>query len=646
MKFGLIQTNRMVVFFVDVLLLSAAFYAAHLIRFDMDISPERMRLFAQTLPFVLIIHLFFFGYFDLYRGMWRYTSTSDLFNVMKAMTLAGLTVIVAILMIGDRFEGYSRSVFVIHWMLGMFLISGFRVGVRFYFEAENDGKSWSELFRMLSSGQIRPKRNGEAKRSKNLLIIGAGDAAEKMYREIRGNCHLNYRVVGFVDDNPVKIDKKIHGIPVFGPIEEIRRIVRQIRADELLIAIPSAKGGQMRRIVELCKKTGLTFKTVPNLGELIDGRMSVNAIREVDYRDLLGREEVRLDQEKIGAYLKDQCVLVTGAGGSIGSELCRQICRYRPKTLVLFEWGETPLYHIEMDLLKRFGNEIRIVPVLGNIQNMEQVTAVFDVWRPDTVFHAAAYKHVPLLEVQPWNPVKNNIFGTRNLVKAAREYRVKRFVFVSTDKAVRPTNVMGASKRIAEMIIQNQNMGPSGERPRFVSVRFGNVVGSSGSVIPLFKKQIEQGGPVTVTHPEVTRYFMLIPEACQLILQAGAMGHGGEIFILEMGKPVRIADMAKDLIRMSGFEPEKDIPIAYTGLRLGEKLYEELITEGEGIVPTNHEKIMVLKACPCNMNVLMPRIGELEEASEKQDAAAIRTIFRDIVPDYHCPEDFAKEAII
>jgi len=636
MKSAWFQKNFITVLIIDILLLAAAFYCAHLIRFDMDIPPHRFELFYKSLPLVLVVQLLFFFYFDLYRGMWRYTSVSDVLNILKASSVATLSV-VFILLLDNRFEGFSRSVFVINWLLVMFSVAGFRLMVRFYFERAAGHGSFLQVLRAFFS---RGGGSGTAP-AKNLLIIGAGDAAETMYREISGNTHLNCRVAGFIDDSPVKIGKKIHGVPVWGPISEVGWIAEKLRADELLIAIPSAKGMQMRRIVEYCKQTGRRYRTLPNLGELIDGRLSVNIIREVDYRDLLGREEVRLDKKKIGAYLEDQCVLVTGAGGSIGSELCRQICRYGPKTLVLFERSETLLYETERDIAERFG-AVAVIPVLGDTQNMDQVCRTFDIWRPNTVFHAAAYKHVPLLEVQPWMPVQNNILGTRNLVEAAKKYDVSRFVFVSTDKAVRPTSAMGASKRVAEMLIQNQNLAALGGHPRFVSVRFGNVVGSSGSVIPLFKEQIRRGGPVTVTHPDVTRYFMLIPEACQLILQAGAMGRGGEIFILEMGNPVRIADMAKDLIRMSGLEPDSDIKIVFTGLRPGEKLYEELITQGEGVVPTTHEKILVLRSNTCDMNVLMQKLKLLEDAAVMQDADGIRMILRELVADYHIPDSVGQ----
>jgi len=431
------------------------------------------------------------------------------------------------------------------------------------------------------------------------LIIGAGDCGEKIFREIRDNARLQYNVVGFLDDNPVKVGMKIHGIPVLSDIRAIETAGQKVNAEEALIAIPSANSKEIRRIVEICDESGLKFKTIPGMGELINGKVSVNAIREVAYRDLLGREIINLEEEKIGALLKDQNILVTGAGGSIGSELCRQICRFEPEKIILFERAESPLHAIELELKHNFKN-VKVGSVLADIQDVNQIEKAFESNRPHIVFHAAAYKHVPMLELLPWKAIDNNVFGTKNLIEVSVKSNVERFVFVSTDKAVRPANVMGASKRLSEMLVQGQN-GCGQSDTKFMIVRFGNVVGSVGSVVPLFKKQIQKGGPVTVTHPEVTRFFMTIPEACQLILQAGAMGNGGEIFILDMGTPIKISDMARDLIRLSGFEPDVDIKIEYIGLRPGEKLYEELITEGENIVPTRHKKIMVLKGIECDL---------------------------------------------
>ncbi|MCF8111437.1 MAG: polysaccharide biosynthesis protein [Desulfobacteraceae bacterium] len=626
-----IQKNFYIVLFADIALIAVSLYAAYLIRFELDIPGRHWSLFFQVLPVALIIKPALFYFFDLYHGMWRYTSIADLINVIKAAFASTLLIIFLLLLI-NRFAGYSRSVFIIDLLLTVILISGFRVAVRFYFESITEGMNPREVMKNIAGRLIHVPAD-----QKKLLIIGAGDCGEKMFREIRDNAHLKYKVVGFIDDNPTKIGKKIHGVPVRGSVEELPAVAEKLKADEILIAVPSARGEQMRRIVEHCKKSEIPYKTVPSMGELIDGRVTYSSIRDVAYSDLLGREAVRLDKEKIGAYLYDQCVMVSGAGGSIGSELCRQICRYQPKTLLLFERGENLLYHIEMELRSDF-KFTEIVPILADIQDPRQVEKAFSQYLPQTVFHAAAYKHVPMLENQPWTPVKNNILGTANLAEAAKKYGVERFVFVSTDKAVRPANIMGVSKRVAEMLIQNQNGSGHIQTPRFVSVRFGNVVGSEGSVVPLFKKQIERGGPVTVTHPDMTRYFMMIPEACQLILQAGGMGHGGEIFILDMGRPVRILDMARDLIRLSGFEPEKEIGIDFIGLRPGEKLCEELITDDEATLPTSHEKIMVIKSSECDLATLQEKIDALTKAAQAQDAQEIRRIFSEIVPEYRQAE--------
>ncbi len=417
-------------------------------------------------------------------------------------------------------------------------------------------------------------------------------------------------------------------------INDINYIANKAAADEALIAIPSATAQQMRTIVNSLKESGIEFKTIPGMGELINGRVTVNAIREVAYRDLIGREPIKLDENKIGAYLRGQTVMVTGAGGSIGSELCRQICRFKPERILLYERAESPLYEIELELEQNFRN-IQVIPILDDVQNKEQLERTFASFAPHSVFHAAAYKHVPMLELQPWKAIENNILGTVNLVETVNKFNVDRFVFVSTDKAVRPTNIMGTTKRVSEMLIQSQNSLPVC-RTRFTIVRFGNVVGSGGSVVPLFKTQIAKGGPVTVTHPEVTRYFMTIPEACQLILQAGALASENcvEIYLLDMGTPIKIDDMARDLIRLSGFEPEVDIKIEYIGLRPGEKLYEELITDGEGVVSTSHDKILALRGQEINQELMNGKIDELMASSKNQDTENIKRKLKEIVPEY------------
>jgi FlaA1/EpsC-like NDP-sugar epimerase len=392
----------------------------------------------------------------------------------------------------------------------------------------------------------------------------------------------------------------------------------------------------MRSLVEYCKELGIPSKTVPGMGELINGKVTVKAIRDVSYDDLLGRKPVKLDEIRIGEYIRGKKVLITGAGGSIGSELCRQVCRYGPESVILYERAESPLFEIELELKENF-KYTKVIPRLADILDLQQLDKTFHQEQPQVVFHAAAYKHVPMLELQPWEAVVNNILGTHNVIEKAREFQVEKFVFVSTDKAVRPVSVMGASKRLAEMLVQAQN-GCTPTNTLFITVRFGNVVGSVGSVVPLFKKQIEKGGPVTVTHQDITRYFMTIPEACQLILQAGAMGMGGEIFILDMGTPIRIADMARDLIRLSGFEPGVDIKIDFIGLRPGEKLKEELITDGEGIVQTSHEKIMVLRGPVCNIDMVNGEMEQLLRLAGSQDGEGIKKALKGLLPEYRTKE--------
>jgi FlaA1/EpsC-like NDP-sugar epimerase len=544
-----------------------------------------------------------------------------MFNILKA-TIISSTIIVVLILIFYRFEGFSRSIFLIDWFLTFLFISGSRLIIRFYYEhVHNLERTNVNFFKKIKE----PKQ-------KKLLIVGAGDAGEKIVRELSYNRASKYNIIGFLDDHISKKGKLIHGIPVLGKITDLIAIVSTYDIDIIIIAIPSASSKEVREIVNSCESSGVEYKIIPGLGELIDGKITVNSIRDVAYRDLLGREVINLENDKIEDYLKDKVILVTGAGGSIGSELCRQICRFKPTRIVLFDMAETPLYEIDLEIRNNF-SQIDVIPWLGDIQDLEQLNYAFNKNKPNTVFHAAAYKHVPMMEDHPWKAVQNNIKGTQNVVEISKKYCVQRFVFVSTDKAVRPTNVMGASKRVAEIVVQNQNSCELTDT-KFMIVRFGNVVGSAGSVIPLFKKQIAKGGPVTVTHPEITRFFMTIPEACQLILQTCSMAKGGEIFILDMGEPIKIVDMAKDLIEFSGFEPFKDIDIEFIGLRPGEKLYEELITEGEGIVPTTHKKIMVLNGQECNMESLNGNISDLLTICKSQNHNLIKDSIKKIVPEF------------
>jgi FlaA1/EpsC-like NDP-sugar epimerase len=618
--------NFFIVLACDVLLLCASWAFAYLVRFDFDVPDKFEELMLQLLPSVILVKITCFYFFDVYKGMWRFTSVTDLVGIIKAATLSTLVIGIGIGLV-FRFKHVPRSVVFIDWGLTILAIAGARLVIRLFFQ------KYVPTSPILSLSLIRNGVDAIAKPDiKRLLVVGAGSCGEKIVREIHDNYQLRYKVVGFLDDTPSKIGRKIHGIPVRGIIGDLKYIAEKTDADEVLIAIPSATSNEMRRIIAICKGSGLRFKTVPSYGELIGGKISFKTVREVAYRDLLGRAPIRLDERMIGDFLRGKRILVTGAGGSIGSELCRQICRFEPADLVLFERVENSLYEIELELKSDF-KHLKIEPLLGDIQDREHLRRVFGKHRPEAVFHAAAYKHVPMLELQPWKAIENNIVGTRNLVEIAAEFECGRFVLVSTDKAVKPANVMGATKRVAEMITLNFN-GCNLSRTRFMAVRFGNVVGSAGSVVPLFKRQIEAGGPVTVTHPNVTRFFMTIREASQLILQSAAMGEGGEIFILDMGTPVKIADMARDLIRLSGLEPDVDVRIEFTGLRPGEKMTEELITEGEDILRTRHEKILVQKATTCDLSLLNGKLDVMASAARDHDTENIKTLLKEIVNDY------------
>jgi FlaA1/EpsC-like NDP-sugar epimerase len=621
MKYLIKRRNFWIILSADIFLLFLAYFFSYLIRFEGVIPPDQIVNFKNSIWFIIPFKIFIFVLFRLYKGMWRYTSIRDLINLIKATFLSSSAIILIILYV-NRFQGYPRSVFVIDAFLTLFFIGGIRLVIRLVHQT-----GASNLPKTAQLPFFKGMQDGE----RRLFIIGAGDAGEKMLRELQGNPRLKYSVIGFLDDDHKKHGMHIHGVPVLGDIDQLSDLVKEHEVDELLIAIASATRKEMHRIVSLCEGTDLKFRIIPSIGELIDGSLTVKSIRDVAYEDLMGRKAVQLELEKIGEYLKDKSILVTGAGGSIGSELCRQIARFFPKNLILFDRTENNLYETDIELQRDFPY-LRYSPILGNVINEEVLKRVFLKYRPKVVFHAAAYKHVPMMELNPWEAIFTNVKGTLRLLEVVKEFEVDRFVLVSTDKAVRPSNVMGASKRIAELLTQcyNANHSPT----RFMSVRFGNVLGSSGSVIPLFKRQIEKGGPVTVTHPEVTRYFMTISEAAQLILQAGAIGKGGEIFILDMGTPIKIADMARDLIHLSGFEPNSDIEIKFIGLRPGEKIHEELITEGEGIVRTPHEKILVLEGNNCDLNWLNQRIEELLKFAYEQNAEGIKKKLKEIVPEY------------
>ncbi len=615
---------------IDTAIFTGSCIMAYLLRFEFKLSDRIIEQIIWILPYLIVSKLVMFHFLGMYKGMWRYSSLNEFWRLSQACVLSVLVTII-VLFLFALLDKVPRSIFIIDAVLTFVLTGGVRMMIRSYFAA----KSGAKIVHSSSYARTGPRHRPPER----VLIIGAGASGEKLLRTIIDNPNLIYHVVGFLDDDAGKRGRSLRGIPVFGPIKELAHVTRKYNVESVFITIPSATGAQMRKIVETCKNCNISYKTLPAIGEIMEGKISVKKLRDVNYEDLLRREPVRLDTRWIREYLAEQVILVTGAGGSIGSELCRQLVRFNPKKLVLVDAGEENLYGIQMELRHEV-NFRKFCCVLASVQDRKLLEAVFKMYRPNVVFHAAAYKHVPLLERNPWEAVYNNVMGSRVVMGLAVDYGVERFVLVSTDKAVRPTNVMGASKRLSEIIMQSYGRGGT----RFMAVRFGNVVGSSGSVIPLFRKQIEHGGPVTVTHPEVTRYFMTIPEAAQLIVQAGAMGSGGEVFILEMGSPIRIADMARDFIRLSGKEPGRDIEIVFSGLRPGEKLYEELITSGEDVMGTRHEKIMVLRANgnggkgPADLQArstwLDHELDQLCRIAKTHEPTAIKRKFQHLVPEY------------
>ncbi|MCR4308817.1 MAG: polysaccharide biosynthesis protein [Deltaproteobacteria bacterium] len=544
-----------------------AYLGAYLVRFDLSIPPEFIGPIRQTIPAVLVSKALVFLAFGLFHGWWRYVSLRDVLPIAGGCTFGSLIFwgIDTFLMTS---VSVPRSVYAIDWGLTLLMVLGVRYFIRFGRET---------IGRRRSDGD------------KRVLIVGAGAAGQMIAREIIENVSLGMEQVGFVDDDREKIGTRIHGIKVLGGHAKIADICAKFDVNEIIIAIPSAPASVVRHVVEHCREVSATFRILPGIGDLIDGKVSVRALRNVDLEDLLGRDPVALDTGLLERHITGRTVMVTGAAGSIGSELCRQIARCSPGRLILFEIAESPLFFLEMEMRKKFPTQA-LVPVIGDVRDRGRVEEIVRVHRPAIIFHAAAYKHVPMMEIHPVEAVKTNVLGTRIVAEAAVKFGVERFVLVSTDKAVRPTNVMGASKRLAELVIQNiaHRDGPT----VFVAVRFGNVLGSVGSVIPIFRHQLVTTGKLTVTHPEASRYFMLIPEAAGLILQAGAMGEGGEVFVLDMGEPVKIVDLAKNMIRLSGKELGVDAEIVYTGLRPGEKLHEELILEGEDVSGTIHPKVM------------------------------------------------------
>jgi FlaA1/EpsC-like NDP-sugar epimerase len=588
---------------------ASALAAAFLLRFEFVLDPFYTSMLLRSLPLVLLVKFFVFRAFGLRDLTWRYPGFQDVMRIAIANAAASAVATVLLrIVIGSAFP---RSIHIVDLLLCLTLMVAARVLARLLLEAPSE----------------HPQ--------KRILIYGAGKAGVTVLSEIRANPQLGYEVAGFLDDDPQKRNLRLNGARVLGGIEALEEVSKKHRVAEVLIALPTASGTEIRAILERCRAASVSAKRIPALAELMDHKVLVGQFRDVRLEDLLGRAPARLDTNMIRTRLSGRVVLVTGAGGSIGSELCRQIARYGPRALIGFDNAETALYQIDQELREQFP-DVPFYPEIGSIQNRRRLDEVFRDHRPSSVYHAAAYKHVPMMETHLFEAVENNVFGTRNVVRASAG--VDDFVLVSSDKAVRSTNVMGATKRLAELICSTGG-------PRFRAVRFGNVLGSNGSVIPLFQRQIAAGGPVTVTHPEIRRFFMTIPEAAELVLQAAAMGQGGEIFVLDMGEPVRIQDLARNLILLSGLRPDVDIRIEFSGLRPGEKLYEELSGIEEDTVLTSHSQIRVFTGPGASQDTISRCLEELRRATEARDAAGVVLSLKEMAPDYNPSSFLLRKAL-
>ena len=605
---------------MDMLIITAAGPLAIYVRYNLFFEPQAIEFIEnifQYLPMNLILTVIVFAVFRLYQGIWKYASASDLVNIILACLVSAVTQTIGMTLMGLRFpRSYPFMYFAV-------LTAGISI-FRF-------------TYRILA--YFRQKQQGLIKEGKtNTMIVGAGEAGNTLLKELQNSKFVEQNVCCLVDDDPGKIGKYLRGVLVAGNRKDICRLAEEYHIDEIMIAIPSASHAEIQELLDICSQTSCKLKVLPGIYQLVNGEVSVSKLRNVEIEDLLGREPIDTQVESIMGYVSGKVVLVTGGGGSIGSELCRQIARHEPKQLVIFDIYENNAYDIQQEL-KRDYPKLNLVVLIGSVRNTHRINGVFEKYHPQIVYHAAAHKHVPLMEDSPNEAIKNNVMGTYKTAQAADKYGVSRFVLISTDKAVNPTNIMGASKRLCEMVIQMMN---NRSKTEFVAVRFGNVLGSNGSVIPLFKKQIEEGGPVTVTHPDIIRYFMTIPEAVSLVLQAGAKAKGGEIFVLDMGKPVKILDLALNLIRLSGLKPYEDIDIVFTGLRPGEKLYEELLMDEEGLQSTDNKLIHIGKPIDFDEELFIHQLEELDELS-RMDSPKIKEKVMEVVPTYHMKEN-GKEA--
>ena len=615
-----LRFRRPLIVLAHIIAFAASLLLSFLVVQNMQFRREWLEIYPPLLMFFLIVKLPVFGFFKQYRGWWRYVGISDLRGMLLASLTSTLIIVVCWFAAGRNdairanlpagMERPAEGVCVADVFATVFILGALRIVIRLHFEG-----------------------TAEAGRLKRFLIVGAGNAGESLLREIQRMPTAQYDVVGFIDDDPVKRGTRIHGMPVLGAVEQLPEICQKRHIEEIAIAMPSASHQQLRRVVQVCGGTKIRFSTVPSLTDIASGKLRVSQIRKVEINDLLGkfgREVIELDLDLIEAFARDKVILVTGAGGSIGSEMCRQLCNFNPRLLLLIEQAENPLFYIERELRREF-SAVDVKTLICNITDKGRVCEVFEKFKPQVVIHAAAHKHVPLMEVNACEAIKNNVLGTQIVADAADSCGTTNFVMISTDKAVNPTSIMGSSKRIAEMYIQDLSRT---SETHFVTVRFGNVLGSDGSVVPIFKKQIAEGGPVTITHPEMKRYFMTIPEASQLVLQAATMGKGGEIFVLDMGEPVKIVDLARELITLSGFKPGEDIEMKFTGPRAGEKLFEELSIEGEDMQRTRHPKIGIWKNIPMDRDKLRASIDKLATIAKADTHSGIVDKIKELVPEY------------
>jgi len=581
------RTRVTLLMLMDSIIVSTAIFVAAWIVYPSSSQTIELDIIVITAIALLIFHHLFSFIYKLYNKVWAYASVGELVAIVKAVTFSIVAAGVVQFFVND-FSLYRRAL-IVTWLLHIILIGGSRFIWRIF----------------------RDKYIKQAQDQKRTLIVGAGSAGAMIARQLQ-NEHGSAELcpVAFVDDDPTKQKMEVYGLPVMGEVKDIPQVAKEMKIEHIVIAIPSLRNEELNKIVEACSETGAQVKMIPKLEDLMTGKVSVSNLKNVEVEDLLGREPVKLDIDMISEYVTGNTVMVTGAGGSIGSEICRQVMKFTPAKIILVGHGEFSIYSIDMELKQKYGDSgIEIMPVIGDVQDRDRMFEIVEKHQPRIIYHAAAHKHVPLMEYNPHEAVKNNVVGTKNVAEAADTFGVKTFVMVSTDKAVNPTNVMGATKRVAEMVVQDMAQR---SKTKFVAVRFGNVLGSRGSVIPLFKKQIERGGPVTVTHPEMTRYFMTIPEASRLVIQAGTLAKGGEIFVLDMGEPVKIVDLARNLIKLSGYT-EEEIPIEFTGIRPGEKMYEELLGEDEILPGEVYEKIYVGRTVEVHPEVLLDLIDRFEQ---------------------------------